>query len=154
MLFFFIGGVASIFYRAEFFCVPFILYFFLSFVVYVFCLPSNWIVFVNTWQKGGEIDEIWESSLKGFNCFLFRRRSNCFWKREKINFFYVSNLGGVSLFIVLYFLSCVQQVDIKTISFMNHNILFILFICLYFHTCVDVLFWVFQERHVHSDQGL
>ena len=42
-----------------------ILYFLLPFVVYVFCLPSNWVVFVNMWQKGGEIDEIWESCWKG-----------------------------------------------------------------------------------------
>ena len=29
-----------------------------------------------------------------------------------------------------------------------------LFICLYFHTCGDVHFWVFQERQVHFDQNL
>ena len=63
---FFIGEVASIFYRVEFFCVSLILYFLLSFVVYVFFIPSDWIVFVNTWQKGREIDEIWKRFLTFF----------------------------------------------------------------------------------------
>ena len=67
----FIGWVASIFYRADFFCVPLVLYFLLSSVVHVYCLPSYWVVFVNTWQKGGEIDEIWE--------ILFKRFLNCFY---------------------------------------------------------------------------
>ena len=34
------------------------------------------------------------------------------------------------------------------------HICYLLFICLYFHTCINVLFWVFQERKVHSDQDL
>ena len=59
----FIGGVASIFYRAEFFCIPLILYFLLTFVMYVYYLPFDWIVFVNTLTKGGEIDEILERFL-------------------------------------------------------------------------------------------
>ena len=57
----FIRGVAYICYRVELFSVPLVLYFLLFFVVYVYCLPYDWVVFVNTWQKGGEIDEIWES---------------------------------------------------------------------------------------------
>ena len=32
-------------------------------VAYVFCLSSNWVVFVNTWQKGGEMVDMWESYL-------------------------------------------------------------------------------------------
>ena len=36
----FIGGVVSIFYRVELFCVPLILYFLLSFIVYVYSLYS------------------------------------------------------------------------------------------------------------------
>ena len=62
----FIGGVASIFYRAEFFCVPLILYFLLTFVMYVYYLPFDWIVFVNMLTKGGEIDEILERFLTVF----------------------------------------------------------------------------------------
>ena len=54
----------------------------------------------------------------------------------------MSNLGGelvcMFIFAVAYLLSW----------------WFILFICLYFHTCVDVLFWVFQKRQIHSDQHL
>ena len=34
------------------------------------------------------------------------------------------------------------------------HICYLLFICLYFRPCSDVLFWVFQERQVHSDQDL
>ena len=45
---------------------PLVLYFFLSSVVHVYCLPSYWVVFVNTRQKGGEIDEIWEILFKRF----------------------------------------------------------------------------------------
>ena len=26
---------------------------------YIYCLPSDWVVFVNTCQKGREIDEVW-----------------------------------------------------------------------------------------------
>ena len=36
----FIGGVDSIFYRVELFCVPLILYFLLSFIAYVYSLLS------------------------------------------------------------------------------------------------------------------
>ena len=36
----FIGGVISIFYRVELFCVPLILYFLLSFIAYVYSLLS------------------------------------------------------------------------------------------------------------------
>ena len=28
-----------------------------------FCLLFEWVVFVNTWQKRGDLDEMWESSL-------------------------------------------------------------------------------------------
>ena len=34
--------------------------------MYVSCLPSDWVVFVNMWQKGGEIDEILEKVFKYF----------------------------------------------------------------------------------------
>ena len=44
----FIEGVVSIFYRVELFCVPLILYYLLFSIAYVFCLPSDWVVFVNT----------------------------------------------------------------------------------------------------------
>ena len=33
-------------------------------------------------------------------------------------------------------------------------IYYLLFIYLYFHTCIDVLLWVFQERQVYSNQDL
>ena len=59
---FFIGGVVSISYRVELFCVPFFLYFLLLCCVcflFIFWL----VVFVNTWQKGGEIVDMWESYL-------------------------------------------------------------------------------------------
>ena len=85
----FIRGVVSIFYRVELFCVPFILYFLLNFVAYVFYLLFVWVVFVNKWQKGGEIDEMWESCLfclGGVKYFFERGR---IWK-----LFDVSNLGG------------------------------------------------------------
>ena len=59
----FIGRVVSIFYGVELFCVSFILYFLLTFVAYVFYLFYVWVAFVNTWQKAGEIDEMWESCL-------------------------------------------------------------------------------------------
>ena len=29
------------------------------FYLFIYCLPFDWVVFGNTWQKGGEIDEIW-----------------------------------------------------------------------------------------------
>ena len=78
----FIEGVAYIFYRAELFSVPLVLYFLLFFVVYVYCLPYDWVVFVNTWQKGEEIDEIWESCWFG-KFFLFSERWKCFFEKER-----------------------------------------------------------------------
>ena len=57
----FIGGVVSIFYRVKLFCVPLILYFLLTFVAYIFfCFGQQWVGFVNSWQKGGDLDEMWE----------------------------------------------------------------------------------------------
>ena len=60
------GGGLSLFSIELTFFVPLILYFLLSYVMYVSCLPSDWVVFVNMWQKEGEIDEILE---KVFNYF-------------------------------------------------------------------------------------
>ena len=62
---------------------------------------------------------------KIFNIF-FRGRWNCFWKGEMKFFCY----------------------------FLLLHICYVLFIYLYCHTCGDVLFWVFQERQVHSNQDL
>ena len=59
-------GVASIFYRANFFYAPLVLYFFLSSIRYVYYLLFVWVVFVNMWQKWGEIDEIWKRFLTIF----------------------------------------------------------------------------------------
>ena len=81
---FFIGVVISIFYRVELFFVPLIFYFLLTFVAYVFYLLFVWVVFVNTWQKGGDLDEMWEYVEILF--VLFRGSWNCFWKGDKINF--------------------------------------------------------------------
>ena len=68
--------------------------------------------------------------------FLKRRENKSFYF---LFFYYVSNLGGelVCMFYLLLLHIC-----------------YLLFICLYFHTCIDVLFWVFQERQVYSNQDL
>ena len=122
----FIGGVVSIFYRVELFCVPLIIYFLLFFVAYVFCRPFDRVVFVNTWQKGGERFR-WESV--GILFVLFRGSWNWFLKGgEYKNFFVVSNLGGELVyffFFIFYFI--------------------LLFICLSFHTCVDVFVECFRK---------
>ena len=136
----FIEGVVSIFYRVDLFCVPLILYFLLFSIAYVFCQPFDRIVFVNTWQKGGEIDEMWKSclfclggvkivfergrKLKGsyiycFICFLF----HCLliYIHDVIHWY-------MSLFCVLW------------------NQEFILFTCI-FHTCIYASCLVFQEKY-------
>ena len=60
----------------------------------------------------------------------------CFGLGENIkSYFDVSNLGG-------------------ELEFTFFIYWFILFIYLSFDTRVDVFFWVFQERQVHSDQDL
>ena len=41
-------GVASTFYRAYFFCMSLVLYLLLTFVVYVYYSPFDWVVFINT----------------------------------------------------------------------------------------------------------
>ena len=64
----FIGGVVSIFYRVELFCVSLILYFLLTFVAFVVYLLFVWVIFVNTWQKGGDLFEIWEYVWKIQEC--------------------------------------------------------------------------------------
>ena len=61
----FLGGVASIFYKAYVYG-SLVLYFLLSFVVYVYYLLFVWVVLVNMWQKKGEIDEIWKKNLIAF----------------------------------------------------------------------------------------
>ena len=122
----FIGEVVSIFYRVELFCVPLILYFLLFSIAYVFCQPSDWVVFVNTWQKGGERFG-WESV--GILFVLFRGSWNCSLKGgEYKKLFDVSNLGG-GLVYFCFFIFC-----------------FILFfICLSFHTCGDVFVECFRK---------
>ena len=122
----FIGEVVSIFYRVELFCVPLLLYFLLFSIAYVFCRPSDWVVFVNTWQKGGERFG-WESV--GILFVLFRGSWNCSLKGgEYKKLFDVSNLGG-GLVYFCFFIFC-----------------FILFfICLSFHTCGDVFVECFRK---------
>ena len=56
----FIGGVVSISYRVELFVFPWFSIFSYPFLD-MFTL--YWVVFVNTWQKGGNLDEMWESCL-------------------------------------------------------------------------------------------
>ena len=56
----FIGGVVSIFYRVELFCLPLILYFLLSFIAYVYSLLSCLCQYMT---KRGDLDEMWESCL-------------------------------------------------------------------------------------------
>ena len=120
------------------FCIPLILCFLLSSIVYVYYLLFVWVFFVNTWQKGGEeIDEIWESCLKRFLTVFMKGEMKLFLKGEKKKIF---DAGGelVSMFVICCY--CIY--------------IYIYIICLYFHTCIDVLFWVFHERQVHSDQDL
>ena len=94
---------------------PLVLYFFLSSVVHVYCLPSYWVVFVNTRQKGGEIDEIWEILFKRFLNYFYLAGDEIFlkWGENKsfylficlfIYFFLCIKLrGGVSLHIYYFF---------------------------------------------------
>ena len=130
----FIGEVASIFYRA---------YFFLCFLDSLFSLLLWCVCLLSTFCLGRLCQYVTKKgknrwNLKSFLA-IFMGRWNCFLKGEKIKVFDISNLGGelvcFSLLLMLY-------------------LLFIFFICLYFHTYGDVLFWVFQERQVHSDQDL
>ena len=144
LLLLFIGGVAYILYRAGFICfldslfsLDFCCVCFL-FTLYLSCLcqymtkmgRNRWnmgilfILFRESWNF------FWKGERIRKKIVLFSGRWNCF-ARESINFFFnVSNLGGrVSLLLFLY-------------------LFFILFICFSFHTCVDVFFWVFQERQV------
>ena len=84
--------------------------------------------------KRGEISEMWEICFKRCLTILFWGRWKCFERGRIWKVFYVSNLEGELVFV---FILC-----------------FILFICLSFHTYVDVFFWVFQERQVYFDQDL
>ena len=133
----FIGGVASILCRARFICFLDSL-FFLDFccVCFLFTLCLNCLCQYVT--KMGR--NRWNSE-NVFNCFYLAGDGIVF-KRGRKEICDVSNLGVelvcFSLLMVSYLLS----------------LWFILFIFFYFHTCIDVLFWVFQERHVHSDQDL
>ena len=76
---------------------------------------------------------------------IFKRGEN----KSFFFFFFLSNLGGELVYIFVICCYC-----ISIICFWFHICCYLLFICLYFHTCSDVLFWVFQERHVHFDQDL
>ena len=59
---FFIGGLSL--FPIELNCFVFPSFSIFSyFIVHVFCLSSVWVVFVITWQKGGEIVDMWESYL-------------------------------------------------------------------------------------------
>ena len=62
------------------------------FVTYVFCLSSDWVVFVNTRQKGGEIVDMWESylfCLGGVKIVFGRGRYYvCFWQGEILCFLF------------------------------------------------------------------
>ena len=117
----FIGGVVSIFYRVELFCVPLILYFLLSFIAYVYSLlsclcqfvtkrgRSRWnvgILFV-LFRGGGDTLIIYDSG-----------KYKYVWQIQVC--FDVSNLGGelVCIFVVFLFI---------------------------FHTCVYAFCLVFQE---------
>ena len=110
--YFYRRGVASIFYRAYLFYVSLILYFLLTSVVYVFCIPSEYHV------------------EKVFSYFYFRGGWNCFWKVEKIKYFDVSNLGG-ELVCLWFYISLVvfNKVDIK---------LFALWFTMHYSFCLSV----------------
>ena len=122
----FIGGVAFL-----------ILYFLFSFVLYVYYLLFVWFVFANMWQRGGEIDKIWK---------------RFFMDLEKVfNYF---NLGGEtkSFIFFLFFLSNLEgELVCFSLLIVSYLLLFyfILFICLYFHTYGDVLFWVCRHSILH-----
>ena len=125
---FFIGGVVSISYRVELFCVPFFLYFLLLCCVcflFIFWL----VVFVNTWQKGGEIVDMWESYLffLGGIEFVFGRERyyvSCFTLLIDLYLWVIHD-------ICLYCVLC----EIKSLF---------LFTCI-FHTCVYVFVECFRK---------
>ena len=87
--------------------VSLIIYFLLFSITYVFCLPYDWVVFVNTWQKGGEISEMWEICFKRFLIVLFLVDEIVFERGRIWKAFDVSNLGGelayFCFYIVLHF---------------------------------------------------
>ena len=95
----FIGGVVSISYKVELFCVSFFLYFLLSmFTLY-------WVVFVNMWPKGGEIVVMWESylfCLGGVEIVYDSVKYKYVWQIKVC--FDVSNLGGelVCIFVICF----------------------------------------------------
>ena len=84
-------------------------------------LLMSYVVFVNTWQKGGDLDEMWEYVGILFCFVLFRWSWNCFWKGEKIKFFDVSNLGGelVYIFVICFSLFILFYLYFSTHAFMH-----------------------------------
>ena len=111
-----IGGVVSISYRVELFCVPLILYFLLSFNVYVYSLLSCLCQYVT--KRGRSKWNV------GILFVLFSGDTLiCLWQWKIQVCFVVSNLGGelVCIFVDL------------------------LFSCYYFHTCDYAFCLVFQE---------
>ena len=118
--------------------VSLILYLLLTFVAYVFCLLFVWVVFVNTWPKGGRNRwNVWILFKKVFKKFCLGELK-LFMKGGEYNFFFnVSKLRGrVSLLLFLY---CVSY--------------YCLYIFLSTHS-VMCSFECFQERQVHSNQDL
>ena len=94
-----------------------------------FCLSSDWVVFVNTWQKGGQIVDMWESylfCLGGVEILFGRGR------------YYVSCF---TLLIDLYFWVIHWYMFLFCVMW---NQEFILFSCI-FHTCVYASCLVFKE---------
>ena len=103
-------------------------------VAYVFCLSSNWVVFVNTWQKGGEIVDMWESylfCLGGVEIVFGRGRYyvSCFTLLIDL---YIWVIHDICLYCVLR--------EIKNLF---------LFTCI-FHTCVYVFVECFRNIQVDS----
>ena len=112
----FIGGVVSISYRVELFCVP-LIFFLLSFIAYVYSLMGCLCQYVtkrgiNKWNLG-------EFCFKRFLTVLFKGRWNCFWKGENMKSFWCIKLRRrLSLLLVLYCFSFCLYVFLSTHTLM------------------------------------
>ena len=105
-----------------------------------------WVVFVNTWQKGGDFDEMWEYVRILF--VLFRGSWNCFGKGENIKTFWCIKLRRrVSLLLFLFCVSyyCLYAFIVCCLKSRNY------FVYLYFpHMRLCVLFSVLGNIQVDS----
>ena len=121
----FIEGVSSILYRAGFFCFFYSL-FSLDFCYICFCLLYVWAVFVNTWQKGGDLDKY-----VGILFVLFRGR-------------YYDVFICVSCFTLLIdlYLWVIHDICLYFVLCEIRNLFFVYLYFPHMHLCVC---WVFQE---------